>query len=140
MEWGTKIETALLQEEAQLPSGEVTTTDPTVTEIQDPCLPQGYRYNITGANLFKRPCTNSTKFPQVFKAEHKYMMVRKFTPKKHAITDRNDYDFSESTTNARSIINKDHKTSIKRSVDLSSFRALGAEDLQALLALVDRNL
>ncbi|GFS71363.1 ectonucleoside triphosphate diphosphohydrolase 8 [Trichonephila clavipes] len=54
-------------------------TDPTVTEIQDPCLPQGYRYNITGANLFKRPCTNSTKFPQVFKAEHKYMMERNYT-------------------------------------------------------------
>ncbi|GFY37403.1 ectonucleoside triphosphate diphosphohydrolase 3 [Trichonephila inaurata madagascariensis] len=54
-------------------------TDPTVTEIQDPCLPQGYTYTITGANLFKRPCTNSTKFPQVFKAENKYMMERNYT-------------------------------------------------------------
>ncbi|GFT39499.1 ectonucleoside triphosphate diphosphohydrolase 3 [Nephila pilipes] len=43
--------------------------DPNVTEIGDPCLPVGYKYNITGANLFKRPCTNSTRFPEVFKDE-----------------------------------------------------------------------
>ncbi|GFQ84046.1 ectonucleoside triphosphate diphosphohydrolase 3 [Trichonephila clavata] len=48
-------------------------TNPDVTEVQDPCLPQGFKYEITWANLFKRPCTKSKKFLQVFKDENKYM-------------------------------------------------------------------
>ncbi|GBL79297.1 Ectonucleoside triphosphate diphosphohydrolase 8 [Araneus ventricosus] len=34
--------------------------DLTKTVIQDPCFPRGANYTITGAELLKRPCTNST--------------------------------------------------------------------------------
>ncbi|CAL1269730.1 unnamed protein product [Larinioides sclopetarius] len=30
------------------------------TEIEDPCYPRGANYTITGADLLKRPCTNSS--------------------------------------------------------------------------------
>ncbi|CAL1269736.1 unnamed protein product [Larinioides sclopetarius] len=34
--------------------------DVTMLEIEDPCYPRGANYTITGADLLKRPCTNST--------------------------------------------------------------------------------
>ncbi|GIY70187.1 ectonucleoside triphosphate diphosphohydrolase 3 [Caerostris extrusa] len=42
--------------------------DTKATTIDDPCLPLGKTYTITWANLFKRPCTNSTRFPEITKS------------------------------------------------------------------------
>ncbi|XP_055927509.1 ectonucleoside triphosphate diphosphohydrolase 8-like isoform X2 [Argiope bruennichi] len=39
--------------------------DITQTEIEDPCFPRGATYEIKGSDLFRRPCTNSTRFPKI---------------------------------------------------------------------------
>ncbi|KAG8189339.1 hypothetical protein JTE90_021844 [Oedothorax gibbosus] len=32
---------------------------------EDPCSPAGFKYNVSGEDLLKRPCTNSTRFPDL---------------------------------------------------------------------------
>lgn len=43
-------------------------------EIEDPCSPAGFVYNVSGADLFSQPCTNSTKFSDIVKNPNDFLV------------------------------------------------------------------